>query len=86
MDFLQIEHKKSKASCKSWSPKTQLLLFCFARQHHNPIPNTNLKKFVLETVKSVAYLGIEIDETLSWNKQTENLCKKTWYINKWYII
>lgn len=37
--------------------------------------------FVLESVKSVTYLGTEIDETFSWDKQIENLSKTLSRIN-----
>ena len=43
-----------------------------------------LNNFVLVSVKSVTYLGTEIDETLSWSKQTENLPKN--HQIKSYII
>ena len=26
----------------------------------------------------IDYLGVKIDETISWNKQTDNICKKNW--------
>lgn len=41
-----------------------------ATQHHH-ISKIKLNNFVLETVKSIKYLGIGIDETFSWNKETK---------------
>ena len=26
----------------------------------------------------IYYLGVKIDETISWNKQTDNICKQNW--------
>ena len=28
----------------------------------------------------IDYLGVKIDETISWNKQTDNICKKLVFI------
>ena len=38
--------------------------------------NIKLNGHLLTPVKSVTYLGIETDETLSWNNQIEALAKK----------
>ena len=38
--------------------------------------NIKLNGHLLTLAKSVTYLGIEIDKTLSWNNQTEVLAKK----------
>lgn len=47
-----------------------------ASQHHHDISKIKLNNFVLETVKSMKYLGIGIDETFSWNKETKKSLKK----------
>ena len=41
------------------------------------LSNIKLNGHLLILVKSVMYLGIEIDEALSWNNQTDALAKKT---------
>ena len=45
--------------------KTQLILFCSVRQHQHTVSKIKLNNFVLEPVKSVKYLGIEIGEIFS---------------------
>ena len=49
--------------------KAELILFCSAKQHPHTLSNIKVSNFVLE-------LEIGTDETLSCNKQTENLSKK----------
>ena len=63
-----------KISLNEW--KVQFILFRSARQLHHTQSNIKFSNFVLEQVKSMTYLLIEIDEALSYNKQTENLSKK----------
>ena len=41
------------------------------------LSNIKLNGHLLILAKSVTYLGIEIDEALSWNNQTDALAKKT---------
>ena len=55
--------------------KTELILF---RPMHKKSQylNVRLNNFVLKPCKSVVYLGVTIDEVLSWNKQIEILCSK----------
>ena len=62
--------------------KTQLILFRCGRQHRPTASNIKLNNFIFEPVKSVTYLSIEVDEILSWNKQSKIYQNK----NKWYII
>ena len=55
--------------------KTELIIF------HSPrkvVPHISIKidNVKLKPCNSVQYLGISIDEVLSWNKQIEDLCKK----------
>ena len=40
------------------------------------VPNIHINNFILTPVKTVTYLGIEIDESFSGNKQIEILAKK----------
>ena len=56
--------------------KTNLLIFRPFRILNITVPNIKLNIFILTSEKTVTYLDIEIDENLSWNKQTEILAKK----------
>ena len=56
--------------------KIKLLLFRPINKLNLTLSNTNLNGYLLTFAKSVTYLGIEIDETLSWNNQIEVLAKK----------
>ena len=56
--------------------KQSFLIFIPRRKLNITVPNIELNKFVLTSEKTVTYLGIEIDENLSWNKQIEILNKK----------
>ena len=56
--------------------KTKILIFRPRRKLNITVPNTKLNNFILTPEKTVTYLGIEIDENLSWNKQIEILAKK----------
>ena len=56
--------------------KTKLLLFRPINKLNLTLSNIKLNGHLLTLAKSVTYLGIEIDETLSWNNQTEVLAKK----------
>ena len=56
--------------------KTKLLIFRPGRKLNIIAPNIKLNNFILTPEKTVTYLGIEIDGTLSWNKQIEILTKK----------
>ena len=56
--------------------KTKLLIFRPGRKLNITAPNIKLNNFILTPEKTVTYLGIEIDGTLSWNKQIEILTKK----------
>ena len=56
--------------------KTKLLIFRPCRKLNITVPNIKLNSFILTPGKTVTYLGIEIDENLSWNKQIETLAKK----------
>ena len=49
--------------------KTKVLIFRPHRKLNITVPNVKLNNFILNPEKTVTYLGIEIDENLSWNKQ-----------------
>ena len=56
--------------------KTKFLIFRPRRKLNITVPNIKLNNFILTPEKTVTYLGIEIDENLSWYKQIEILAKK----------
>ena len=56
--------------------KTRFLIFTPHRKLNITVPNTKLNNFILIPEKTITYLGIEIDENLSWNKQIEFLAQK----------
>ena len=57
--------------------KTKLLLFRPINKLNLKLSNIKLNGHLLTLAKSVMYLGIEIDKTLSWNNQIEVHAKKT---------
>ena len=57
--------------------KTKLLLFRPINKLNLILSNIKPNGHLLTLVKSVMYLGTEIDKTLSWNNQIEVLPKKT---------
>ena len=56
--------------------KTELIIFRPTQKHLVIYPNIILNKVKLIPQKHVTYLGITIDEHLSWIKHIENLCNK----------
>ena len=56
--------------------KTKLLLFRPINKLNLTLSNIKLNGPLQTLAKSVTYLGIEIDETLSWNNQIEVLAQK----------
>ena len=56
--------------------KTKLLIFNTRRKQNIAVPNIKINNFIVTPEKTVTYLGIEIDENFSWNKQMEILAKK----------
>ena len=69
---------KSFSWCRATSEsKTKLLIFRPHRKLNITVPNITLNNFILTPEKFVTYLGIEIKENLSWNKQIEILVKKS---------
>ena len=61
--------------------KTKLLIFRPCKKLNITLPNIKLNNFISTPEKNVTYLGIEINENLSWNKQIELLAKKRSRIN-----
>ena len=58
------------------SIKKKLLIFKPRRRLNITVPNIKRNNVILTPEKTATYLGIEIDENLSWNKQIETLAKK----------
>ena len=56
--------------------KTQLLLSRPINKLNLTLSNIKLNEHLLTSANSVTYLGIQIDETSSWNNQTKVLAKK----------
>ena len=56
--------------------KKKLLIFKPRRRLNITVRNIKRNNFILTPEKTATYLGIEIDENLSWNKQIETLAKK----------
>ena len=56
--------------------KKKLLIFKPRRRLNITVPNIKRNNVILTPEKTATYLGIEIDENLSWNKQIETLAKK----------
>ena len=55
---------------------TKLILFRPINKLNLTLSNIWLNEHLLTLAQSVKYLGIEIDETLSWSNQTDVLAKK----------
>ena len=56
--------------------KTEVILFRKSMTYPNQLPSIKLNKHKLTLRKTVSYLGITIDESLSWIKHTDNVCTK----------
>ena len=56
--------------------KRKLLLFRPINKLNLTLSDIKLNGYLLSLAKSVTYLGMAIDETLSWNNQNEVLAKK----------
>ena len=56
--------------------KTELIMFRSPWNHLPREPDIRLNNFKLELKPYVKYLGILMDEVLSWNKQIEEICSK----------
>ena len=53
--------------------KTKLIMFHPIKKNLPRTPNIKLNNYKLKLKSHVKYLGITIDEVLSWNKHIENL-------------
>ena len=56
--------------------KTKLLIFRPSRKLNITVPNIKLNNFIFTPEKYITYVGIEIYENLSWNRQIEMLANK----------
>ena len=56
--------------------KTELIMFHPIKKKLPRSPNIKLNNYKLKLKSHVKYLGITIDEVLSWNKHIDNLSKK----------
>ena len=56
--------------------KTDLIIFRSPRKQLPREPDIRLNNFKLKLKSEVKYLGVLIDEILSWNKQIDNICSK----------
>ena len=56
--------------------KTELIMFHPIKKKSPHSPNIKLNNYKLKRKSHVKYLGITIDEVLSWNKHIDNLSKK----------
>ena len=56
--------------------KTRILIFSSRRKVNVTVPNIKQNNFILTPENNVIYVGIQIDENLSWNKKIEILSKK----------
>ena len=55
--------------------KTELIIFCSINKPCK-FPHVRSNDFELKPCQFVTYLGVTIDEVLSWNKQIELICSK----------
>ena len=67
---------RSKQTSPEWI-QTNLLLFTPINKLNLALSNIKFNEYLVTLAKSVTYLGIEIDETLSLNNKTEIHAKKT---------
>ena len=56
--------------------KTELIIFRSPWNHLPREPDTGINNYKLKLHSHIKYLGILIDELLSWNKQIEYICTK----------
>ena len=56
--------------------KTELIIFRSPRKNLPREPDIRINNYKLKLDSHVKYLGILIDEVLSWNKQIESICMK----------
>ena len=56
--------------------KTELIIFRFSWKHLPREPDVRISNYKLKLHSHIKYLGILIDEVLSWNKQIDDICIK----------
>ena len=56
--------------------KTELIIFRSPWEHLPREPDIRLNNYKLKLHSHIKYLGILIDEVLSWNKQIDDICTK----------
>ena len=56
--------------------KTELIIFRSPCKHLPHKPNIKINNYKLKLLSNIKYLGILIDEVLSWNKQKDDICTK----------
>ena len=56
--------------------KTELIIFRSPWKHLPREPDIRINNYKLKLHSHIKYLGILIDEVLSWNKQIDNICTK----------
>ncbi|CAD6222083.1 GSCOCG00011710001-RA-CDS, partial [Cotesia congregata] len=52
-------------------------VFKLADLQHVPVPNTIINNTVIGYCKSVKYLGVVLEDTLTWSLQVNEICKST---------
>ena len=67
---------RSKQTSPEWI-QTNLLLFTPINKLNLALSNIKFNEYLVTLAKSVTYLGVEIDETLSLSNKTEIHAKKT---------
>ena len=56
--------------------KTELIIFRSPGKHLSREPHITMNNYKLKFHSHIKYLGILIDELLSWNKQIDDICTK----------
>ena len=56
--------------------KTELIIFRSPWKHFRREPDIRINNYKLKLHSNIKYLGILIDEVLSWNKQIDDICTK----------
>ena len=78
---LKLPFRKSKLGKQSLSyvgtsTKTELIIFRYPWKHLPREPYIRTNNYKLKLHSHIKYLGILIDEVLSWNKQIDDICTK----------
>ena len=56
--------------------ETELIVFISPSKHFPRVPDIRINNYKVKLHSHIKYLGILIDEVLSWNKQIHNICTK----------